>query len=127
MASKAPASKIETEENVKFTILGPHGDVIGIFIGTWTKATTEKPITKARPNPESLVKDTFVGQVDDKAQQTFLASLSERRIFRNVIVLIETQNNGRHRCMSTLTVANSQVKGAAISPVIADTKSTVAA
>jgi hypothetical protein len=119
MSVKAPNSRVETELNVKFTILSPHGEVIGIFRGTWNKAITEKAETRSSQK-QTLVKDTFNGEIDQHSQATFLSSLSERRIFRNLLLLIETEKGERHRCACNLTVENGMVKGTAVSPVKAD-------
>jgi hypothetical protein len=117
MSLKVQNNRLETEQNVKFTVLGPYGETIGIFLGTWDKAITETP-AKANVDASTASKHTFNGVIDDKAQATFFASLSERRIFRNIILKIETEDGTKHSCQCNLTVAAGTVKGSAVSPVV---------
>ena len=113
MSLKVQNNRVETEQNVKFTVLGPYGETIGIFLGTWDKAVTEATSKGAA----AAAKHSFQGVIDDKAQATFFASLSERRIFRNILLKIETEDGSKHSCTCNLTVASGSVKGAAVSPV----------
>ena len=115
-------SQTEAEENVKFSILSPDGEIIGVFFGTWEKTTVDKPKSKQVEGQDPDVKNTFNGEIDDKAQLTFLSRLSERRTFRNLHLLIETQDGRRHRCSTNLTIGAGIVKGVAQSKINTDVK-----